>query len=66
MPPTDDFVNGNDAAYRASFDSGLLNAEKDAKGYTRFAEPIHLGGTLDRIDDTQWREVLVKAALRKP
>ncbi len=26
VPPTEDFVNGNDDAYRTSFDSGLLNA----------------------------------------
>jgi hypothetical protein len=55
-----------DGAAQALADSGLLTDQKDAKGYTRFAEPIHLAGTLEKIDETQWRELLVKAALRKP
>jgi hypothetical protein len=52
-------------AANALADSGLLTDQKDAKGYTRFAAPIHLEGTLDKIDETQWRDTLVKAALRK-
>jgi len=44
---------------------GLLRDEKDNLGYTRFVQPIHLGGTLAAIDAGQFRDVLVQAALRK-
>jgi hypothetical protein len=53
----------HEAVY-ALAESGLLTGEVDTKGYTRFAEPIRLEGTLDQIDDTQWREMLLRAALR--
>jgi uncharacterized protein involved in outer membrane biogenesis len=44
---------------------GLMRDEKDDLGYTRLAQPIHLGGTLSRIDESQFREMLIQAALRK-
>jgi hypothetical protein len=56
---------GKEAAYVLA-DSGLLSTDTDAKGFTRLAEPIHLEGTLDHIDDSEWREMLVKAAAKKP
>jgi hypothetical protein len=46
--------------------SGLLSGETDAKGYVRLAEPVRLGGTLEAIDDSEWREQLLRAALRTP
>jgi hypothetical protein len=44
---------------------GLLSGKQDDLGYTRMAQPLHLGGTLDAIDDSQWQDTLVKAALHK-
>ena len=44
--------------------SGLLSGETDAQGYLRLAEPVRLGGTLEAIDDTEWREQLLRAARR--
>ena len=44
---------------------GLTRDEKDDLGYTRLLQPIHLGGTLARIDESQLREMLIQAALRK-
>lgn len=44
---------------------GLLRNEQDDLGYTPMAQPIHLGGTLGNIDQSQWRDLLVQAALRK-
>jgi len=44
---------------------GLLKDEKDDLGYTRMAQAIHLGGTLSQIDQNQWRDLLIQAALRK-
>jgi hypothetical protein len=44
---------------------GLLKDERDDLGYTRMVQPIHLGGTLGQIDESQWKDLLVQAALRK-
>lgn len=51
------------AGAQALVDTGLLSDQKDAQGYTRLAEPIQLGGTLEKIDETQWHDVLLRAAL---
>ncbi len=37
----------------------------DELGYTPIYQPIHLGGTLRDIDQSQWRDMLVRAPLRK-
>lgn len=47
-------------------EAGLLSSQKDSLGYALLDQPIHLAGTLDHIDDTQWRDLLVRAATRKP
>jgi len=44
---------------------GLLGDTQDDLGYTRLYQPIHLGGTLANIDQTQWKDMLVQAPLRK-
>jgi hypothetical protein len=44
---------------------GLLGETQDDLGYTRLYQPIHLGGTLASIDQTQWKAMLVQAPLRK-
>jgi hypothetical protein len=44
---------------------GLLGSRKDGLGYTEFSDPVHLGGTLADVDDSQWKALLVKAAVRK-
>ena len=45
-------------------DTGLLSDEKNSQGYTRLAAPISLGGTLSQIDESTWRESLLRAAVR--
>jgi len=44
---------------------GLLKDERDDLGYSKMIQPIHLGGTLDRVDDSQWQDLLIQAALKK-
>jgi len=56
-------MQGQAAALAGSV--GLLKDEKDDLGYTKLAQPIHLGGTLAKVDQTQFREMLIQAALRK-
>jgi hypothetical protein len=46
--------------------AGLLSSRKDESGYTMLSQPIHFGGTLEKIDKSQWHDLLVKAATRKP
>ena len=46
--------------------AGLLSPEKDALGYALLEQPIRFGGTLEHIDGSQWNEMLVRAATRKP
>jgi hypothetical protein len=53
-------VRGPSAEYLRT--AGLLSEEKDALGYNLLKQPIHFGGTLDQVDEGQWRELLVKAA----
>jgi hypothetical protein len=45
---------------------GLLKeGGQDELGYTQLYQPVHLGGTLQNVDQSQWREMLVQAPLRK-
>lgn len=44
---------------------GMLKDAEDELGYTPVYQPVHLGGTLGRIDQSQWREMLIQAPLRK-
>jgi hypothetical protein len=44
---------------------GMLKEGQDELGYTKLYQPVHLGGTLERIDQSQWREMLIQAPLRK-
>ena len=44
---------------------GLLAEGQDELGYTPLNQPIHLGGTLRAIDQSQWKDMLVQASLRK-
>jgi hypothetical protein len=46
--------------------AGLLSSAKDKHGYSKLKQPIHLGGTLARINVSQWHRLLVKAATPKP
>jgi hypothetical protein len=44
---------------------GMLKDGRDELGYTQLYQAIHLGGTLQNIDQSQWREMLIQAPLRK-
>jgi hypothetical protein len=44
---------------------GMLKDGKDELGYTQLYQPIHLGGSLQHIDQSQWREMLVQASAKK-
>jgi hypothetical protein len=44
---------------------GMLKDGQDPLGYTPLYQPIHLGGTLRNVDQSQWRDMLVQAPLRK-
>jgi hypothetical protein len=46
--------------------AGLLSSAKDKLGYALLDQPILFGGTLEKIDDSQWRALLAKAATQKP
>lgn len=46
--------------------AGLLSSQKDSLGYPLATPSIHFGGTLEQIDESQWHDLLVKAATRKP
>jgi hypothetical protein len=46
--------------------AGLLSSRKDEQGYTMLNQPVRFGGTLQHIDDTQWHDLLAKAAAPKP
>ena len=45
--------------------AGLLSSHPDDLGYTPLSQPIHLGGTLEHVDDTAWHDFLAKAATQK-
>lgn len=44
---------------------GLLTTQKDDLGYTLMTDPIHLGGTVAAVDQSAWRETLIKSAVHK-
>ena len=44
---------------------GLLKEGQDALGYRQLNQPIHLGGSLRNIDQSQWRDLLVQASIKK-
>jgi hypothetical protein len=44
---------------------GMLKDGQDPLGYSPLYQPIHLGGTLRNVDQSQWRDMLVQAPLRK-
>jgi hypothetical protein len=46
--------------------AGLLSETKDDLGYKALVQPLHFGGTLAHLDASQWHELLVKAATRRP
>jgi hypothetical protein len=43
----------------------LKDGGLDGLGYAQLYQTIHLGGTLADIDQSQWRDMLVRAPLRK-
>ena len=46
--------------------AGLLSDRKDEQGYTLLNQTVHLGGTMQHIDGSQWHDLLAKAAAPKP
>jgi hypothetical protein len=46
--------------------AGLLAGDKDRQGYSLLNETIHLGGTLQQIDGSQWHDLLLRAATKVP
>jgi hypothetical protein len=44
---------------------GMLKDGQDELGYRQLYQPIHLGGTLRDVDQSQWRDMLEQAPLRK-
>lgn len=58
------WVRGKLAEFLATAD--LLSAQKDADGFARLAQPVHFGGTLHSIDQSQWHDLLAKAATKNP
>jgi hypothetical protein len=44
---------------------GMLKEGQDELGYRQIYQPIHLGGTLRNVDQSQWRDMLEQAPLRK-
>ena len=46
--------------------AGLLSAEKNEQGYTVLRQPLHFGGSLEQIDNSAWRDLLLKAAADTP
>jgi hypothetical protein len=45
---------------------GLLSADKDELGYPLLSQPVRFAGSLARIDDKAWHDLLAKAAAQKP
>ena len=44
---------------------GLLKDGQDELGYRPLNQPIRLGGSLRNIDQSQWRDLLVQASIKK-
>lgn len=57
-------ARGNIAGLMAQ--AGLLSAQKDELGYKLLVRSFHFGGSLEHLDVSDWRDLLVKAATRKP
>ena len=57
-------VRGKPAQLLAT--AGLLASRKDAQGYTMLNQPIHFGGTMQHLDESQWHDLLAKAAVPQP
>jgi hypothetical protein len=45
--------------------AGLLSSAKDALGYSLLNQPVRFAGTLDRVDASQWHDLLAQAAVPK-
>ena len=45
--------------------TGLLAAQNDKGGYTPLKQLLHFGGTLEKIDASQWHDLLAEVANRK-
>ena len=43
----------------------LLDGRQDELGYNSMSEPVYLGGTLENIDQSALKKILIEAALRK-
>jgi hypothetical protein len=46
--------------------AGLLSDRKDEKGYTLLNQTVHIGGTMQHLDESQWHDLLARAAAPKP
>lgn len=46
--------------------AGLLATGQDGDGFTPLKQSLHFGGTLEAVDSSQWHDLLVKVANRKP
>lgn len=57
-------VKGNLATLLTT--AGLVATEKDQLGYLMLPQMLHFGGSLEQIDQSLWRDLLVKAATPKP
>ncbi|HEY1792317.1 MAG TPA: hypothetical protein VGG34_05325 [Opitutaceae bacterium] len=44
---------------------GMLKDGQDGLGYTPLYQGVHLGGTLSHVDQSQWKEMLEQAPLRR-
>lgn len=42
---------------------GLLATEKDAKDFRKLTQPVHFGGTLEKVNSQEWHDLLLQAAL---
>ncbi len=60
----DIWVRGKTAELLSS--TGLLSTRKDAQGYTLLVQPVHFAGTPGNIDQSQWHDLLAKAARPNP
>lgn len=46
--------------------AGLLSSQKDDQGYAAMSQTVHLAGTIEHLDTSQWHDLLAKAAVQKP
>ena len=45
--------------------TGLLSTQQDGEGFTLLSAPVHFSGTMNKLDGSQWHDLLFNAA-RKP